>query len=263
MIQMISKFFLLSFLLAMGGSVNAQGILKKMKDKTNEALERAANKAIGKEVEDKTGIPTGTNEQSSGSPRNKGGGGLTNTEPPDVKANMAEAEKLHGSAQYSNARFALQQALMGVEIQLGKEILESLPKTVSGLPYDETLDRVASSQWGWSNLTIQRVYTDKKDKQLTIGIGNAGIYGGLAQMYFANAGMVQAYGDQQNVKNVMVKGNKGIIQYDDSRGYTLIIGIGQAGGIVWEAINFSTEEEVMSAANSFDIDKIKKILGEQ
>jgi hypothetical protein len=239
----------------------AEAQLKKLKDKINQAVD----KAIGNEVEKKTGLPTGDNNQTtpSGSPRNKGGGGLANTEPPDVVANMNEAEKLHGSSQYSNARFALQQALMGVEIQLGKEILKSLPTTVNNLPFDETQDRVASSQWGWSNLTIQRVYSDKKDKQLTVGIGNAGIYGGLAQLYFANAGMVQAYGDQQQVKNVMVKGNKGVIQYDDNKGYTLIIGIGQTAGIVWEAINFASEQEVMNAANSFDIDKIKKILGEQ
>jgi len=39
--------------------------------------------------------------------------------------------------------------------------------------------------------------------------------------------------------------------------------IGQSSLIVWECINFATEAEVMSAANVFDIDGIKKMLGEQ
>ncbi len=252
---------LLSALLLSVGAV-AQNPLKKLKGKINEAVD----KAMGNEVQKQTGLPTGDNSGNTGSdgkPVNKGGAGLTNTEPPDVKAQMAEAATAHKAAQYSDARYALSQALMGVEIQLGREILKSLPKTAAGLPADTLQDKVMSTQWGWSNLSIQRVYKDKADKQMTMVIGNAGIYSGLAQVYFANAGMIEASGQQQNFKQVRVKGNKGIIEYDDNKGYTLIITLGQTSGIVWECINFATEKEVMDVANSFDIDGLKKMLGEQ
>lgn len=240
--------------------VFGQGMMKKLKDKVNQAVDKTLNN----EVQKQTGIPaeSGT-ESTGGKPVNKGGAGLTNTEPPDVKAQMTEADKAHKAAQYSDARYALSQALMGVEIQLGKEILLSLPKSAAGLQADTLQDKVMSTQWGWSNLSIQRVYKNNADKQMTMVIGNAGIYSGLAQLYFANAAMVEASGQQQNYKQVKVKGNKGIIQYDDSKGYSLVIGIGQTSGIVWECINFATEKEVMDAANSFDIDGIKKLLGEQ
>ena len=238
--------------------------LNKLKDKINKAMDKAVDKAIGNEVEKQTGIPTGdASGSSSGKPANKGGAGLTNTEPPDVKAQMEDAQLAHNSNKYSDARYSLQQALMGVEIQLGRQILASLPAEVGGLKADPKQDKVMSTQWGWSNLTIQKEYADGKDKQMTITIGNAGIYSGLAQWYFANAGMVEASGEQQNMKQVRVKGNKGMIQYDDSRGYTLMISLGQTSGIVWECINFATEKEVMDAANTFDIDEIKKMLGEQ
>jgi len=62
---------------------------------------------------------------------------------------------------------------------------------------------------------------------------------------------------------VRVKGNKAIIQYEDSSGYTLIVSLGQSSMIVWNCINFSNEQEVMNTANSFDIAGIKKMLGEQ
>jgi len=246
-------------------TVFGQGMLKKLKDKANQVVDKAADKALGNEVEKRTGIPAddGTSNSGSGKPVNKGGAGLTNTEPPDVKAQMTEAEKAHKAAQYSDARYALSQALMGVEIQLGKEILLSLPKNAAGLAADTLQDKVMSTQWGWSNLSIQRVYKNNAVKQMTMVIGNAGVYSGLAQLYFANAGMVEASGEQQNYKQVKVKGNKGIIQFDDSKGYSLIIGLGQSSGIIWECINFATEKEVMDAANSFDIDGIKKLLGEQ
>jgi hypothetical protein len=246
-----------------------QGLLKKLKEKANQTVD----KAVGKEVEKKTGVATeseggnnsssATNSNSTGKPVNKGGGGLSNTEPPDVKAQMTEAETAHKAKNYSDARYSLQQALMGVEIQLGRQILKSLPSTAVTLPADTLQDKVMSTQWGWSNLSIQRVYKNNADKQLTITIGNAGIYAGLATMYFANAGMMEASGEKQNFKQVKVKGNKAIIQYEDSKGYTLIASLGQTSMIVWECINFANEQEVMTAANSFDIDGIKKMLGEQ
>jgi hypothetical protein len=253
-------------LLIVNNAAYSQGILKRVQEKANKTI----NKAVGKEVENKTGIPSenesnnnNNNANTSGKPTNKGGGGLSNTEPPDVKAQMAEAETAHGAKNYSDARYSLQQALMGVEIQLGRQILKSLPNTIVALPADTLQDKVMSTQWGWSNLSIQRVYKDNKDKQLTTTIGNAGIYAGLATMYFANAGMMEANADKQNFKQVRVKGNKAIIQYEDSKGYTLIVSIGQTTMIVWECINFANEQEVMTAANSFDIDGIKKMLGEQ
>jgi len=257
----------LIMVLALSNSAPAQGILKKIKDKVNKTVD----KSVDKEVEKKTGVPSESSQtgndnsnsnNSTGKPTNKGGGGLTNTEPPDVKAQMTEAETAHGAKNYSDARYSLQQALMGVEIQLGRQILKSLPATVVSVPADTSQDKVMSTQWGWNNLSIQRVYT-KDDKQLTITIGNNSLYSGMMNMYFANAGMMEANAEKQNFKQVKVKGNKAIIQYDDSKGYTLIMQMGQTSMIVWECINFANEQEVMTAANSFDIDGIKKMLGEQ
>lgn len=251
--------------LIMSDAVSAQ-LLKKIKDKVNKTVD----KAVDKEAEKKTGIPSETSStgndnsssNSSGKPTNKGGGGLTNTAPPDVKAQMAEAETAHGAKNYSDARYSLQQALMGVEIQLGRQILKSLPATVVSVPADTLQDKVMSTQWGWTNLSIQRIYR-QGDKQLTITIGNNTLYSGLAMMYFGNAGMMEANNEKQNFKQVRVKGNKAVIQYDDSRGYTLMMQMGQTSLIVWECINFANEQEVMTAANSFDIDGIKKMMGEQ
>ena len=259
-------FFCLFIALTVTHTASSQGFFKKIKDKVNKTVD----KAVGNEVEKKTGIPSesgnnngSSNSGSSGKPSNKGGGGLSNTEPPDVKVQISEAETAHGAKNYSDARYSLQQALMGVEIQLGRQILKSLPATIDGLQADTLQDKVMSTQWGWSNLSIQRVWKNTADKQLTITIGNAGIYAGLATLYFANAGMMEANADKQNFKQARIKGNKAIIQYEDSKGYTLIVSLGQTSMVVWECINFANEQEVMTTANTFDIDGIKKMLGEQ
>lgn len=234
-------------------------LLKKIKDKVNKAV----NPTTTTTTTDNSGTTDNTAVDASGKPVNKGGGGLKNTPPPDVNQQILDAEQAHAAANYSDARYSIQQALIGVEIQLGRALLKSLPDPVVGLPKDTMQDKVMSTQWGWNNMTMQRVYTDKKDKQLTVTIGNNALYSGVANLYFNNAYMVQADANDQNIKQVKVKGNKAIIQYEDSKGYTLMVPLGQSGLIVWECINFADENEVMTAANTFDIDGIKKMLGEQ
>jgi hypothetical protein len=235
-------------------TVSAQGLFKKLKDKVSEKINPKT---------DNSSSNNNNSDASTGKPVNKVGGGLTNTPAPDVKSEMADAEAAHTAKKYSDARYALSQALMGVEIQLGNEILKSLPTTSDGLEANTSKDVVMSTQWGWSNLNIQRVWENKNDKQMTITIGNAGIYAGLAAMYFTNAAMVETNNNKQNFKQTRVKGNKAIIQYEDNTGYTLIVSLGQSSMMVWECVNFATEQEVMNTANSFDIDGIKKMLGEQ
>src|ERR1700743_3731199 len=217
--------YLFCFLIAVMVTNNAssQGFLKKLKDKVNSAVDKKTGSTSGNDSGN-------NNSNSSGKPTNKGGGGLSNTAPPDVQAQMAEAETAHAAKNYSDARYSLQQALMGVEIQLGRQILKSLPTSADALNVDTAQDIVMSTQWGWSNMSIQRVWK-KGDKQLTMTVGNAGVYAGLASMYFANAGMVEANNTKQNIKQVRVKGNKAIITYEDSKGYTLILSIGNSSMI--------------------------------
>lgn len=232
--------------------------LKKLKDKVNNAV-NGGNNNSNNSSQNQT-----TQNSSNGSPSNTRGGGLTNTTPPDVNQEIADAEKSQASGQYSDARYSLQQALMSIELQIGKEVLKSLPATVSGLQKDTTQNKVMSTQWGWNNLTIQSVYK-KADQQLTVTIGNNTVYSGFVDMYFNNAAYIQTQsnGNNQNVKQTKVKNYRALITYDDSKGYTLMVQLGQSSLIVWECVNFATEQDVMNAANEFDIDGIKKMLGEQ
>ena len=247
-------------ILCLSFSSRAQ-LLKKIKDKANSVVNKSTNPVT---TENNSTSESGSTTSSSGSPKNTKGGGLTNTVPPDVTQQIADAEKSHADGNLSDARYSIQQALMSIELQIGKELLTSLPPTVSGLEKDTTQNKVMSTQWGWNNLTIQSVYK-KDDRQLTITIGNNILYSSLASTYFNNAMYMQANsdGEKQNVKQTKVKGNKAIITYDDDKGYTLMVPLGQSALIVWECINFASENDVMNAANAFDIDGIKKMLGEK
>ncbi|HUH32996.1 MAG TPA: hypothetical protein VLZ28_03530 [Daejeonella sp.] len=256
-----------SFMLTGISQVSGQGVLKKLKQKANQAVDRAVDKKIDKAVEDKTGIPADNSRNSSSgtsasnNPANKGGAGLITT-PPDVNANLTDAEVAFKANNYGEARYAVQQAMLGVEMEIGKKILIGLPESVSGLKFDKADDKVTSTGWGWVGLTIQRKYGEG-DKQLTTTIANNSMWMSAINLYFANGGYAQTSSDNQKWKQTKVKGNKALIEYDESSGYKLTVPIGQTSLIIWEGVNFATEQDIMNAANSFDIDSIKKTLGEK
>lgn len=260
------KLLLTGFVFLLAFSVNAQGLVGKLKQKASQAAE----KALEKKAEEKTGISSGkqNDQQQEGSdagsgnrPSNKGGGGLVST-PPDVNQNLADAESAYKSGTYGEARYAVQQAMLGVEMEIGQKVLKSLPETVTGLPMITEADQVTSTGYGWAGLTIVREYrTDEKELKTTVANNSAWM--SAINMYLANGGYSQTTGGQQNWKQTKVKGHKAIIEYDESTGYKLSVPLGQSSLIVWEGINYASEQEMMSAANAFDISGIKNMLGEK
>lgn len=259
------------FTLVFASSVNAQGFVNRLKQKADEAaskaLERKAKEKAGISDEDQgTSVPQkGGDPPSSSSgrnrPTNRGGGGLVST-PPDVKQNLSDAETSYKAGSYGEARYAVQQAMLGVEMEIGKKVLEAMPQTVSGLGKVDEADQVTSSGYGWAGLTIQREYL-KDDQELRATVANNSAWMTAVNMYMANGGYSQTTNGEQNWKQTKVRGHKAIIEYDDDTGYKLSVPLGQTSLIVWEGVNMGSEQDMMAAAEAFDIDGIKKMLGEK
>ena len=272
--------YLLLFAVVFTLSISAaqSQVLNRLKSKGDQKAGEAIDKLFSGKDKKKTDQGTGqtgtngTNENGSSgngnssggsnNPSNKGGGGLNST-PPDVKQNLNDAESSYKAASYGEARYALQQAMLGVELEIGNQILKSLPETISGLNKVEEEDQVTSTGAGWAGLTILRKYNDDKEKQLTVTIANNAMWMSAVNMYFSSGGYAQTNGGEQKWKQTKVKGNRAIIEYDESSGYKLSVPIGQSSLIVYDGINFATETEMMKAAEALDIDGIKKMLGEQ
>lgn len=243
-------------------------LLNKLKQKAEQkaidALDKSTNKnqtppsgGSGPGTSGNSGSPSG-----SGNPSNKGGGGLISS-PPDVKQNLADAEAAYKKLSYGEARYSVQQAMLGVELEIGNKILKSLPESISGLKKNEQEDQVASSGYGWAGLIIKREYRDNRDKQFTVTIANNAMWMSAVNMYFSNGGYTQQTGGEQKWKQTKVKGYRAIIEYDEGSGYKLSVPLGQSSMIVYEGINFASEQEMNTAAAVVDIDGIKKMLGEQ
>jgi hypothetical protein len=270
---MKSKILLVSIaVLFISFAGNAQGMLGKLKQKAAEAAEKTLNKSSDQNSNQNSGNDdqnqntdsnsSGENSSSGNRPTNKGGGGLTST-PPDVNQNLSDAETAYKNKSYGEARYAVQQAMLGVELQIGQQVLKSLPETVAGLKKDEQRDQVTSTGYGWAGLTIQREYTDGNEKMWRSTIANNSAWMNSVNMYLSNSGYAQQTNGEQNWKQVKVKGYKAVIEYDESTGYKLSIPLGQSSLLMFEAVNYASEKDVMDSANIFDIDGLKKMLGEQ
>jgi hypothetical protein len=261
----------LAILLIGGASAEAQ-ILKKLKQKAEQAAEKIVDKKTDDAIYGKKNQPGEAGGSATGgaaaggkvygrNPSNSGGGGLV-TAPPDVKENLASAETSYKGGSFSEARYSLQQAMVGVEMQIGEKLLGSLPETVAGLPVEKEADQVTSTGYGWAGLTIHREYL-KDDKQFSVTIANNALLLSAVNMYLANGGYAQTTNGEQKWKRVQVKGNKAVIEYDEGSGYKLSVPLGQSSLVLFEGVNFKTEADMLAAANQIDLDKIKKTLGEK
>ena len=258
-----SRFWLILIaVMIMVTPANSQDLLNKLKKK---AAEKAAEVIGVKAPQGQGGAQpngAGENSPSGNNPVNKGGGGLV-TAPPDVRANLADASAALQVKKYSEARYAVQQAMLGVEMEIGNKVLKSLPASISGLKKSDERDQVTSNGFGWVGLTIERVYSDGNDKQLELTIANNAAWMTAVNMYLTNGGYAQSTGGQQNMKQTKVRGLRAVIEYDADSGYKLSVPLGQTSLAVFEAVNFSTEQEVMAAAAAVDLEGIRKMLGEQ
>ena len=240
-------------------SVQAQ-FMKKLKEKVAEVSEKVSGPETTQN-QNGTATPAGGPATSgNNNPRNTSGGGLIST-PPDVKENLASAETSFGGGKYSEARYAVQQAMLGVELEIGQAILKSLPQTIGDLNYEAAADQVTSTGWGWTGLTIFRKYT-KGDKQLRFTIANNAVWMQAINLYFSG-GYAQQSGGEQKWKQTKFKGLRAVIEYDENTGYKLSAPLGQTSLLVYEGVNYANEQEFMKAAEQIDVDKIKKQLGEK
>lgn len=252
------------------GLTSASGqLMNKLKQKVSQKTEQTIDKKLGLGGnQNNTGNPGGNNGGISGpgnsgsnNPSNTSGGGLITT-PPDVQQNIADAQSSYKSGSYGEARYSIQQAMLGVEMEIGNKVLESLPENIGSLPRDASADQVTSTGYGWVGLTIHREYTSD-DQEFRVTVANNAAWMSALNMYLTGGGYAQTTGGEQNWKQTKLKGHRAIIEYNEGSGYKLSVPIGQASLIMYEGVNFASEPDMMKAAETVDIDAIKSMLGEQ
>ena len=146
-----------AMILASSSMAHSQSLINKLKKKAEEKLiEKAFDE--NKDPEQKvTNTESETDDPANESFRNTRGSGLTTT-PPDVKANIRDAEQTFEGKEFSQARHAIRQAIIGIEMEIGQNVLNDLPEQIEGLSKVDEMDKVTSNSMGFVGLTIERVY---------------------------------------------------------------------------------------------------------
>jgi len=238
----------------------------------NKLKEKAEDKMVEELFDDKKSNPSGNNSsgssQSSGNDasgsssnqkvQNTKGGGLEQSSV-DVNASIQDALLALNDKKYADARYNIRQAIMGIEIEMGTNVLNSLPKTINNLPTDETRDKVTSSGIGFAGLLIERYYTSN-DQEVSVNIANNSIWVASVNAYFS--GTYKTTDPNQNFKDIKVQGLRGVIEYNESSGYKVSVPFGQSSIFIMTAVNFENEKQVLNAVNQFNIENINKKLGE-
>jgi hypothetical protein len=256
----ITRPLMLLFLISMVSSTIAvaQGrLIRKLQEKTEEKIIEGI---FGEPEKEKAPATTAADERSPQA-RNVRGGGLSQ-EVPDVVRSISDADLAVNAGKYIDARSSVRNALWGVELEIGQNVLKSLPQSVGSLQYDSNDDQVSSAGIGFVGLIIERVYRGSNDMELKASVGNDSAVLGLAGLYLTDGLYVQST-DETNLKQIRFQDHRASIQYTDYEGYTITVPFGQSSMFVLKGVNYDSENDFMAAANAFDISKIKKELGEQ
>ena len=245
-----------------GITTTASAQFPRLQRKLEQALEDKVVEKIEEELEEDGGLfGEGSSSEESNrtsSPNKIKGEGLS---APDAAQHITEAENQLSERAYSNARYEVKQALIAVELAIGQEILEKdMPQQVNNLEYRSSEDQVASSGIGFTGLAVLRSYQGSNERM------QAGVYNNQTmliqyQQILANP----SYYENSDVqyKTVRVQGFEGSLSFDNDNTYSLGVPFGQNSLFVLECTNFANEDEVLSAASSFDLTSIMQRLDEQ
>lgn len=243
---------------------HSQGsLLRRIQEKTEQKIVNEIFKEPQENQENQNYDDNNSNNSNSNrsGTSNRRGSGLS-TSAPDVMASIKLADDAYAASSYLQAKNEVKNALWGVELEIGKKVLESLPAAVSALQVNAPDDRVSSSGVGFAGLIIERVYQGNDDMQLKATIGNDSGLLGLAGFYMVDGAYIQS-SDETNQKSIQFKDHRAVIRYDENDGYTLSVPFGQSSVFLINGVNFEDETQFMAAANTFDLVKIKTDLGEQ
>ena len=179
-------------------------------------------------------------------------------EPPDVSKEISNAQMAFNDHSYTEARFYIQQAIVGIELEIGHKILNEFPEEVMSINADKSRDVVYSTGAGFTGMEVSRQYVGDEGSIKAI-IANSSVLGYSQYAVSSMAG--SSY--EENTKITRYKGYKTVLEVDDYEGYKMSVPFGQISIFMLECDVCQNEEELLKTADLFDIEKFKNLLGEK
>ncbi len=176
----------------------------------------------------------------------------------EVTSNLDEALSHYQSDHLEDARFALQGALIGINQEIGREILAILPDELNGMSVVEAGDDVTGLNTGFAGLFISRSYAGENRNASVEIVSDSPLLAGINTI-LAMPGFMTS---DENQKRIKIEGYKalltrntdqeGIVTYDIQMPFSGSLLTFQCSGI-------DDENEVIGMASRIPVDDIVSI----
>lgn len=170
----------------------------------------------------------------------------------DFTKNVSTARSAYAAGKLQDSRFAMEQMLRDLDIEIGKEILKLLPTKVGTRNANTASDNVNGTS-GFTGLFVERHYgTDQNNASIEI-INNSPLINSIGLILAAP--MMH----DQNQKVIKVQGYKALLTKNQNTetgktGYELQIPMNNT--LITVRITETTETEITAAANTIPLAKI-------
>ena len=174
-------------------------------------------------------------------------------------SNVTTAKTAYSSGKLEDAHFALQQALVELDITIGKEVLKLLPAKVDSLTALTKDDNVTGNV-AFLGATIHRNYSSNRNVSVDI-VSNSPLVSTLNA--FLTSPLLNI-GSNGNTKVIKVQGYKARLSKEDGGeggkpNYRLEMPFNNS--LITIAADHSSEAEIMSIANAIQFAGIAKLIG--
>ncbi len=175
----------------------------------------------------------------------------------DVQEKLNEAQASYSSGDLENARFALQQALQGINQAIGKDILALMPDNLGGMEKDVANDNVTGVTAGFAGLFVNRNYKgENKDASIQIMSDSpmiTAINAMLSMPAFMNQDPNQKRIKIENYKALLTKS----VSSDGNVSYNIQMPFGSSM-FTFSCNGIADENEVTGLLKNIPVDKIVK-----
>lgn len=176
----------------------------------------------------------------------------------DVNEKLGEAQTAYKSGDLEGARFALQEALQGINQAIGREILEMLPTQLGDMIKVENSDNVTGTAVMFAGLFVNRKYESEKSSAAVDIMSDSPLIASINAFMSLPAIMVT----DPNQKRIKVDNYRGMLtKSEDIEGtvsYNAQIPIGSTL-FTFNTTGIPDEKTVTDYLNQLQIGKISKI----
>jgi hypothetical protein len=178
----------------------------------------------------------------------------------DFKKDVTAAKTSYKAGKLEEAHFALQQTLMQLDITIGKEVIKLLPEKMDTLKANTNEDNVTGNV-SFVGATIHREYGLGAKKATIEIVNNSPLLGTLNA--FLTSPLLAGLGNDGKSKVLKIQGYKSRLTNEDNSetnmpSYKLEIPLSNA--LISLSANNTSENEIVSFANSLPLEKIAKLI---